>query len=116
MMLCIVAPMYSKRLKAKMNFERRFNMHWLFLPMTIILFFHAQRTFYIMFAFSCFWLLDFLHNFLHHTHRLDFVEFTRLRDGGVQVLWHNPPGFQPHAGEFTKHSLLHAHSPKGGVG
>ena len=51
---------------------------------------------------SCRWALDYLYILLFRTFRLDVVELTRLEDGGVQMLFTNPTGFEPHAGEFIK--------------
>lgn len=104
LMVLVVVPMFWYRLKVPkvMSFETRFNMHWLFLPMLIALFMHASRTFYIMVVFSGIWALDYAYVYFFRTFRLDFVEFTRLSDGGVQMLWHNPKGFHPHAGEYVK--------------
>lgn len=37
------------------------------------------------------------------TYNLEVVEFTPLPNkGGVQMLWHNPSGFNPKSGEFVK--------------
>ena len=48
------------------------------------------------------WGLDYLYVLVFRTFRLDVVELTRLPDGGVQMLFTNPTGFEPHAGEFIK--------------
>ena len=144
LMILVVTPMYWSRLKEgawKLPFETRIFLHWMFLPMSILLYFHHPRTFYIMFAFTAAWLLDYLYVFFFRTYRIDYVEFTAVRSissaaedeknaariaqlkskrklseeeaaelmkleekvvDGVQILWRNPPGFRPRAGEFVK--------------
>ena len=50
---------------------------------------------------------------LFRTYRLEVVELTRLEDGdnetehgvGVQMLWRNPPGFEPTSGEYVQVQL-----------
>jgi len=98
----IVIAMTSPLLKKAMRYETRMKLHWLFLPLIVLLFLHHFRTFYITLVFALIWALDYCFVFLFRTYRLDSVEFTRLADGGVQVMWQNPAGFNPRAGEYVK--------------
>ena len=71
LMLLIVVPMASKRLKmpSVLHFETRLNMHWLFLPMLVILMWHAQRTAYVVIGVGGVWLLDYAYMYLTRTVR-----------------------------------------------
>ena len=53
-----------------LRYETRLALHWLFVPMLGLLFFHARRVFYVMGAFSLVWLLDYAYVFLFRTYRL----------------------------------------------
>lgn len=102
LMLCIVTPMAIPRLKKALSFERRLWLHWLFVPLAFCMCVHSTRTLVITLIFVGLWLLDFTYVVLFRTFRLEMVELTRLDDGGVQMLWVNPPGFHPRSGEFIK--------------
>lgn len=55
---------------------------------------------------SVLWSLDFFYGYFFKTYRLDIVEFSPLpHKAGVQMLWHNPPGFQVKSGEYVKIKL-----------
>jgi len=83
-------------------FEIRFNVHYLFLPLIVVLCIHASRLMVATLVAACVWGGDYLYQVVCRTFRLDVVEFTRLEDGGVQVLWTNPRGFAPNSGEYVK--------------
>ena len=83
-------------------FERRFRVHYLFVPLALVLCYHAPRLMTLTLVAACVWTSDYTYQLICCTYRLDVVEFTRLVDGGVQVLWTNPPGFRPNSGEFVK--------------
>ena len=82
------------KLKAKLTFETRLALHWLFVPMAVILFFHAPRCAYITLAFVGVWALDYAYMFFTRTHRLDAVAFTKVKGGGVQVRPNGPRSAQ----------------------
>ena len=116
----------------KTPFELRFNMHYCFIPLAVALCIHAERLLILTLVATCAWLSDYTYQVVFRTFRLDVVEFTRLKDGGVQardrsrdsngtspsyhshtphpelstvpsqVLWANPKGFTPNSGEFVK--------------
>ena len=83
-------------------FELRFRVHYLFVPLALVLCYHAPRLMALALVAACAWMSDYAYQVVGCTFRLDVVEFTRLADGGVQVLWKNPPGFRPNSGEYVK--------------
>ena len=56
--------------------------------------------------YSGLWSLDSLYEYFIKTNYLDVVEFMPLPcKSGVQILWHNPKGFQVKSGEYVKIKL-----------
>lgn len=102
LMLLVVVPMATPAIKKRVSFEFRFNLHWLLLPMAFALCWHSPRVLILTLIAVGLWALDYTYVLVFRTFRLDVVELTRLPDGGVQMLFHNPTGFEPHAGEFIK--------------
>ena len=52
------------------------------------------------------WALDYLYGTIFMTYNLQIVELLPLPNkSGVQMLWRNPPGFKPKAGEYVKIQL-----------
>jgi len=71
--------------------------------MTSVLYNTSDR---LLFFKSGMWILDYLYGYIFKTHRIDIVEFTSLPcKAGVQMLWHNPKGFQVRSGEYVKIKL-----------
>jgi len=104
--IVVVSSMTSLGKKAIATFESRLNLHYLFLVLAGALFFHTARCRYITMVFFGLWSLDFFYGYFFKTYRLDVVEFSPLpHKAGVQMLWHNPPGFKVNAGEYVKIKL-----------
>ena len=88
-------PKRLSRLAALGNapFELRFNIHYCFILLAVALCIHSSRLLILTLVAVCAWMSDYVYQVICRTFRLDVVEFTRLEDGGVQVLWSNPKGF-----------------------
>ena len=69
----------------KTPFELRFNIHYCFIPLAIALCIHAERLLVLTLVATCAWMSDYAYQVVFRTFRLDVVEFTRLKDGGVQA-------------------------------
>ena len=69
----------------KTPFELRFNIHYCFIPLAIALCIHAERLLILTLVATCAWMSDYVYQVVFRTFRLDVVEFTRLKDGGVQA-------------------------------
>lgn len=71
----------------KTPFELRFNIHYCFIPLAVALCIHAgSRLQVLTLVATSVWMSDYVYQVIFRTFRLDVVEFTRLQDGGVQVL------------------------------
>ncbi len=70
----------------KTPFELRFNIHYCFIPLAVALCIHSHRLLVVTLVATSVWMSDYVYQVIFRTFRLDVVEFTRLQDGGVQVL------------------------------
>jgi len=108
-MITVVLCMSSiaKRFKDSIGkFEKRLNSHWLFIVLCVALCFHHVRTKIITLIFFGLWCLDYIYGQVFATYSLDVVELLPLPgDSGVQMLFRNPPGFNPKSGEYVKIQL-----------
>lgn len=56
--------------------------------------------------YSGLWILDYLYGVIFATYSLEVVELLPLPgQSGLQMLWHNPKGFQARSGEYVKIQL-----------
>ena len=102
-MFAIILPMLMPALKRTISFESRLNAHWLFILVLVMMLLHSSRTMIITAIILAFYCLDHLYLLISRTYRVDLVEFRRLPDGGVQIRWRNPRGFDPSgAGEYIQ--------------
>ena len=115
LLVMIVTPMLLQRLKARLSFELRIELHAgraVEVLLVLCMLLHAKRAGLISLICIGLWGADKVHMLLFRTHRLEVVELTHIDDGdaskkssdsvGVQMLWRNPKGFEPKSGEYVQ--------------
>ena len=104
LMLCALMPMYARRFaqRCKLSFELRHSLHFLVVPMLVVLCWHHTNVAVACVILGTVWGCDRAYLFFARTVRIDDVTFTRLADGCVQVCWKNPPGRTCRPGEYVR--------------
>ena len=103
-MLLVVSAFACACVRRRLSFETRRALHWCFVVVLVALVFHAPRCNWLVPCLAGVWVLDWVYQLVRCTYKIEGedVHFLRLPDGGVQLRWRNPPGFNPVPGNYVK--------------